>query len=180
MNISLVIIFTALPIIALIVFSIPIVKYNLISLFSFLWITYYLVIWFWLFYVITMYTLDNWVVTTKRVIDSVQNGFFNRKVAELHLEKIQDVSYRITGLLPTFFNYGVVEIQTAAKDQKFLFEDVPDPQRIKDIIMELILEEEDDGINEQHKTNRVLVEENGVPTPLVTDSASTEDEMTPL
>ncbi len=115
-----------------------------------------------------MYTLDNWIVTTKRIIDSLQSGFFNRRVAELHLEKIQDVSYKIEGLLPTFFNYGIVEIQTAGKDNKFLFEQVPNPQRVKDIIMELILEEEErENRDSDDSHNHILVEKDGIPTPLV-------------
>ncbi len=168
-QILLVIIYIFLPIVLLVVLSSFIVNYNLISIFSFFWVTYYLVLWFWLFYTITMYTLDNWIVTTKRIIDSLQGGFFNRNVAELQLDKIQDVSYRIEGLIPTFFNYGVVEIQTAGKDHKFFFEQVSDPQRVKDIIMELIIEEEnaDVGLNNHRGTeNHVLVEDNGVPTPL--------------
>ena len=178
-KILLVLFFTILPFVMLVVFSSIIVTYNLISIFSFLWVTYYLLLWYWLFYVITMYTLDNWIVTTKRIIDSLQSGFFNRKVSELHLEKIQDVSYRVNGLLATFFNFGVVEIQTAGKEQKFLFEDVPNPQKVKDIIMELILEaeeEENEGKNnDEHPRrpeNHILVEKEGVPTPLTTEKST--------
>ena len=120
-----------------------------------------------------MYTLDNWIVTTKRIIDSVQNGFFHRSVAELQLDKIQDVSYKVEGLIPTFFNYGTVEIQTASKGNKFLFEQVSDPQRVKDIIMELIIESEKDSDSDHDKnsSNHVLVEDNGVPTPLTIHEA---------
>ena len=171
-RILLVLVYIFLPVVLLVALSSFIVKYNLISIFSFFWVTYYLVLWFWLFYTITMYTLDNWIVTTKRIIDSMQGGFFNRNVAELQLDKIQDVSYRIEGLIPTFFNYGVVEIQTAGKDHKFFFEQVADPQRVKDIIMELVIEEEnaDVGLNKGQE-NHVLVEENGVPTPLILQEA---------
>jgi uncharacterized membrane protein YdbT with pleckstrin-like domain len=178
-KVSLVIIFTFLPFVALVVFSSLIVNYGLIAIFSFLWVTYYLFLWFWLFYVITMYTLDNWIVTTKRVIDSLQNGFFNRRVAELQLNKIQDVSYRVEGLMATFFNYGIVEIQTAGKDNKFFFEQVPNPQRVKDIIMELVIEErekesregreEAEGFHEQ-KHHHILVKKDGVPTPITTEA----------
>ncbi|MEI6042154.1 MAG: PH domain-containing protein [bacterium] len=174
-QIYIVAILATLPFIALVALSKPIVEYNLISVFSFLWIVYYLLLWFRLFYVICMYVLDNWIVTTKRIVDSLQNGFFHRSVAELQLSKIQDVSYKVNGIMPTFFNYGTVEIQTAGKEVKFLFQNVPNPQRIKDIIMELILEEEEDK-EERHddlhgriSANHVLVEEDGKPTPLTTD-----------
>lgn len=168
-------IFILLPFILLVVFSSQIVKYDLISLYSFFWITYYLFMWFWLFYTITMYLLDNWVVTTERVIDSLQTGFFNRRVSELQLDKIQDVSYKIKGLIPTFFNYGTVEIQTAGKDNKFFFEQIPDPQRVKDVIMELIMEEEESDSKSGHKThNHILVKEKGVPSLLTTEDSNEE------
>jgi membrane protein YdbS with pleckstrin-like domain len=175
-KITLIVFFAFLPFVFLVVFSSVIVKYNLISVYSFAWITYYLFLWFWLFYVITMYSLDNWVVTTKRVVDSLQTGFFNRRVAELQLDKIQDVSYKVQGLIPTFFNYGLVEIQTASKDNKFFFEQVPNPQRVKDVIMELIIEEEEEtesgGDNKHpHPHRHVLVANHGIPTHLVTENA---------
>ena len=176
MRIFLVILFAVLPFIALVVFSPIIVNYNLIPIFSFAWAAYYLFLWFWMFYVITMFTLDNWIVTTERIIDSLQDGFFRRDVAELNLEKIQDVSYSINGFLHTFFNYGDVEIQTAGKENKFSFTDVPDPQRVKDIIMELVIEEEErdeQGVGIRHRT----VLQDGVPTPLTLGSLEgTEDE----
>ena len=177
-KVSFIVVSALLPFILLIVLSPFIIKYNLISILSFAWISYYLLLWFWLFYAITMYTLDNWVVTTKRVIDSLQSGFFNRKVSELHLEKIQDVSYKVSGLIPTFFNYGSVEIQTAGKELKFLFEQVPNPQRIKDVIMELILEEEEqenNGGQKGHTHHHVLVEEDGKPEPLVIEGLNTKE-----
>jgi len=174
-RILIVCVFFFLPFIFLVVFSSVIVQYNLIAIYSFLWITYYLFLWFWLFYIITMYTLDNWIVTTERVVDSLQTGFFNRRVAELQLDKIQDVSYKVKGLIPTFFNYGIIEIQTAGKDNKFFFEQIPDPQRVKDIIMELILEEEQKEESGPNPHHHILVKKHGVPAPLSTEPADVKD-----
>src|SRR4051812_5450739 len=44
-----------------------------------------LVLWVVFFYHFTMYTLDVWIVTDRRIIDSTQHGFFNRTVSELHI-----------------------------------------------------------------------------------------------
>ena len=179
-KITIVMILAIVPFIVLIVLGPLIVKFNLIGLFSFGLVAYFMMLWYALFHIITMYMLDNWVVTTKRIIDSEQRGFFNRVVAELHLEKIQDVSYRVEGLFPTFFNYGIVEIQTAGVEHKFFFNEVPNPQRVKDIIMELILEEEDaenhnsDGVSAHH--GHILVKSDGVPTPLITESHDDEEQ----
>ena len=57
-KILLVIIFTFLPFVFLVVFSSIIVKYSLISIFSFLWVTYYLLLWYWLFYIIMELILE--------------------------------------------------------------------------------------------------------------------------
>ncbi len=141
-QISAVILLGFLPFVLLLVLSSVIVKFNLIPIFSFFWVIYYMGLWYWLFYVVTMYQLDNWIVTNRRIVDSLQSGFFNRRIAELHLEKIQDVSYKVEGLIPTFFNYGTVEIQTAGTEHKFFFDQIPNPQGVKDVIMELIIVEE--------------------------------------
>ena len=97
---------------------------------------FYLSWWFGVFYAVTMYLLDIWMVTDHRVIDSEQHGFFRRTVAELHLSKIQDISVEIRGIIPTFLDYGDLEIQTAGTSEKFFFKQIPHPNEVKDIIME--------------------------------------------
>lgn len=97
---------------------------------------YYLFWWYGLFYAITMYLLDIWIVTDHRIIDSEQHGFFRRIVAELHLSKIQDISVDISGVIPTFLDYGNLEVQTAGTSEKFFFKQIPHPNQVKDIIME--------------------------------------------
>jgi hypothetical protein len=68
------------------------------NLFFILWIDYY---------------LDAWIVTNERVINIEQRGFFTRKISELKLTKIQDVTSEIIGVIPTLFNYGNIYVQTA-------------------------------------------------------------------
>jgi len=97
---------------------------------------FYLFWWFGLFYRITMYLLDYWIVTDHRIIDSEQHGFFNRTVAELNLAKIQDISVHIIGVIPTWLDYGNLEVQTAAATEKFFFKEIPHPQHVKDVIMD--------------------------------------------
>lgn len=97
---------------------------------------YYMVWWYGLFYAITMYLLDIWIVTDHRIIDSQQFGFFKRSVAELNLSKIQDITVAISGPLATFFDYGNLEIQTAGAENRFLFEQIPHPKAVKDMIMQ--------------------------------------------
>jgi uncharacterized membrane protein YdbT with pleckstrin-like domain len=83
------------------------------------------------------YYFDVWIVTNKRIINIEQRGLFSREVSELELDKIQDVSANVLGVIPTFLNYGDVLIQTAGEKEKFVFKKVSAPYEIKDLIMSL-------------------------------------------
>lgn len=98
-------------------------------------LAFYLLWWYSLFYMITMYLLDFWIITNHRVIDSEQHGFFNRTVAELSLAKIQDVSTQINGSMATWLKFGSLDIQTAGANEKFSLKQIPDPVGVKDQLM---------------------------------------------
>jgi hypothetical protein len=83
------------------------------------------------------YYFDIWIVTNQRIVNIEQNGLFHRTVSELDLPKIQDVTTQVVGLIPTFLNFGDVYIQTAAETGRFRFRQVPEPYKIKDLIMNL-------------------------------------------
>lgn len=129
-----------LPFGVLIVFGPIIIENNLLSLFILLTFCFIMFLWYALFYILTMYTLETWIVTDNRVINSRQCGFFDRRISELNLHNIQDISVRMEGAIPTMMNYGDVEIQTAAAEHRFLFRDIPNPQTVKDTIMEKVAE----------------------------------------
>lgn len=134
--------------VSLIAVFIPIVFYPLIeNLFQYInvgnlifiaIIFYYMAVWTSIIYTLTMYLLDSWIVTNERIINNTQHGFFNRTISETQLSRIQDVSVKISGLIPTTLNFGNVEIQTAGTTEKFVFEQIPNPQQVKDNIMKLV------------------------------------------
>lgn len=97
----------------------------------------FLIFWLGLFIVWIDYYLDVWIVTTQRVIDVNQSGLFSRQISELEHGKIQDVTSEVKGLIPTFFRFGHVHIQTAGEKARFVFKQVPNPVRVRDIIMQL-------------------------------------------
>jgi hypothetical protein len=96
-----------------------------------------MIIWVLMFLIWIDYYFDVWIITNKRVVNVDQQGLFNRAVSEVELEKIQDITTDVKGIIPTFMNYGDVFIQTAAERERFDFCSVPDPYGIKDIIMNL-------------------------------------------
>ncbi|MDP3985498.1 MAG: PH domain-containing protein [bacterium] len=76
------------------------------------------------------------VVTNRRIVDIDQHGFFDRTVSEVAYQKIQDVSYRIKGVLPTILRYGTVVIQTAGSSAVVELRRMKQPERVADLINE--------------------------------------------
>ncbi len=83
----------------------------------------------------THYYLDLWVITDRRIIVIDQVNFFNRKVSNFRLERLQDIKVSITGLIPTLLNYGTVRAQTAsAAESNFESRFLPDPRELQALI----------------------------------------------
>lgn len=102
---------------------------------------YYLLIGAVYFTNFTNYYLDMLVLTNDRLIHIEQDGLFSRSISELDLYKIQDVTSTINGMFPSLLNYGEVLVQTAGAADKFVIENVPNPEQLRHQIM--VLSEED-------------------------------------
>jgi len=110
---------------------------------------FYLFIWLFFFFSFIDYYLDIWVITNKRVIDVRQNGFFARTISELELQKIQDTTSEVNGFFRTIFHFGNLFIQTAGEKERFVFQDVPSPDAVRDVIIKLI------AIDKEPKESRI-------------------------
>jgi len=99
---------------------------------------YYLFIWLFFFFSFIDYYLDVWIITSERIIDIQQKGFFSRIIAEQKLTRVQDVTSETSGMIPTIFKYGDVHIQTAGEVQRFNFQEVPYPDEVRDLIIKLV------------------------------------------
>ena len=91
-----------------------------------------------LFMLWTVYYLNVWIITNKRVVDIRQAGIFNQRISELTLPNIEDITSDTSGILGTFFSFGDVEIQTAGEKEHFEFIKVPDPKGIERLIFNLM------------------------------------------
>jgi hypothetical protein len=88
------------------------------------------------------YYLDAWIVTNERIINIEQRGFFMRNISELKLTKIQDVTSEIIGIFPTLLDYGNIYVQTAGEKERFTFYQIPHPNQVKNVIVQLQEKEE--------------------------------------
>ncbi len=98
---------------------------------------YLLFIWLLFFFSIIDYILDVWIITDRRIIDVRQNGFFSRTISEQMLSKIQDITSDTNGFWGTMWGYGNLSVQTAGEKNKLFFEEIPDPEAVRDMLMKL-------------------------------------------
>ena len=83
------------------------------------------------------YFLDAWIVTNERVIDIKQKGLFMRIINEARLYRVQNVRIEIKGVFQTLFHYGDVIIETAGETGQLNFHNVPDPDAVARLVLEL-------------------------------------------
>jgi hypothetical protein len=81
-----------------------------------------------------------YLVTNQRLVDVDFIGLLQYSSSEAELHQVQDVEHRQMGLWQLLFDYGNVAVQTAGTHQNLLFEKVPKPHRVADIITDLLPE----------------------------------------
>jgi hypothetical protein len=101
-----------------------------------------------LFVVFVLYYLNLHIVSENRVVDIDQVGLLSHEVSELNIETIEDVTSQTNGLIGNLLNYGTVYIQTAGATERFEFDNVPKPEAIAKIVLDLY---EQHGKKEQPK-----------------------------
>ncbi len=80
--------------------------------------SYHFVIWFYTYY----------IVTDQRIRQITQRGFFGKDVVELHLAKVQNISFNIPGFFGEIFKFGTIVIQTFVGD--LVIRNVEYPEKI--------------------------------------------------
>jgi len=103
-----------------------------VRLFMGLW---WLILWIAAFSTFTSYYLNEWIITSRRIVEITQHGFFSREVSSALLNHVQDVTTDVHGLFPTLLGYGVLTVQSAGTNEYFHMHGVPHPQELRDIIM---------------------------------------------
>lgn len=86
------------------------------------------------------------IITDERVIDVDFSNVMYHSYNDSQLEKIQDVTHKVSGLLGALFDYGTVYIQTAGAEREFEFQDIPRPRDVQDVIFDLLELKQEGGI----------------------------------
>ncbi len=78
------------------------------------------------------------IVTNSRVVDIDFHSLLYKEVSDAELDWIEDVTYRMGGIVRAFLNYGDIYIQTAAERAEFEFHAVPKPGKVVEVIQQLL------------------------------------------
>ncbi len=92
-------------------------------------------LWLIIFLAITNYYFDCWIITNKRTIHTELRALFSRIFSSVSHNKIQDITVDIHGIFPTILRFGNLKIQTAGGFREFIFQEIPEPYKAKDIIL---------------------------------------------
>lgn len=74
-------------------------------------------------------------VTNEKIAQVLYLSLFNRKISQLSIGDVQDVTVGQKGILATIFNYGTLVIETAGEQQNYTFTYVPDPYQTSKAIV---------------------------------------------
>jgi hypothetical protein len=91
---------------------------------------------------VTDYALDVWILTNKRIVEIELKKLFDIQVSTLELKDIEDITVRNEGFFANYFNYGLLEVQTAGTNREFFAEKILDPGNVQKIIFDAKLKDE--------------------------------------
>jgi uncharacterized membrane protein YdbT with pleckstrin-like domain len=74
-----------------------------------------------------IYMGNQLIITSNNITQVLQIGLFNRKVSELSMANIEDVTAQQHGIFATMFNFGVLRMETAGEQNNFVFPYCPNP-----------------------------------------------------
>ena len=83
-----------------------------------------------------MWRYTYYLVTTERIRQVTQKGFFGTDVVELNLSKIQNISYNIPGFSGEVFGFGTIVIQTFVGD--LVIRNVDHPVKIYNKLQDVV------------------------------------------
>ena len=89
------------------------------------------------------------LLTNRRVLILAQKNIANREVDESGLEHVHRVTHRVSGLLPTLFNYGTLTVYTDDTQTAVIMRDIAQPFEIQQAIQRAMAGETEDNEEEE-------------------------------
>jgi len=81
------------------------------------------------------YSRTEVIITDQFLIAVDQFSFFNRKISQLELHRIQDMRVDRQGFWRTIIDFGDITIETAGEDENFLLQKLAYPEEIAEDLL---------------------------------------------
>ncbi len=82
-----------------------------------------------------LYTNNVIYITSEKIAQVLYISLFNRKISQLSIGDVQDVTVTQKGILAHMFNFGTLVIETAGEQQNYTFSYIPDPYKHSKLIV---------------------------------------------
>lgn len=82
-----------------------------------------------LFLATSIYWQNRWIVTDDSITQITQDGLFGRRVSQLSLESLEDITVDQHGIIQSMFGFGTLHAETAGEKSKFVFHYCPQPNK---------------------------------------------------
>ncbi len=74
-----------------------------------------------------IYSSNIMLVTNEKLAQVLYSSLFSRKISQLSIGDVQDVTVTQNGVFPRLFNYGTIVVETAGEQQNYTFTYAPTP-----------------------------------------------------
>lgn len=85
----------------------------------------------------SIYWQNRWILTDDSITQITQDGLFGRRVSQLNMESLEDVTVDQRGIIQSMFNFGTLKAETAGEHSKFTFPFCPNPNMYARKILEV-------------------------------------------
>jgi uncharacterized membrane protein YdbT with pleckstrin-like domain len=83
-----------------------------------------------------LYNLNKLILTTEKIAQINYATIIDRKVIQLSIDRLQDITVSQVGIFPRIFKYGTLTIDTAGEQEDCIFTYAPDPYELSRAIMD--------------------------------------------
>lgn len=74
-----------------------------------------------------LYQANVVLITSEKIAQLLYTSLFNRKISQLSIGDVQDVSVQQKGIFARLFNYGTLVVETAGEQNNYIFTYTPQP-----------------------------------------------------
>lgn len=83
-----------------------------------------------------IYFENKLIITNKNITQVLQRGLFSRKISQLSMTNVEDVTSDQHGFFATLFHYGTLKIETAGEQMNFHFTYTPNSGAVAKQVLE--------------------------------------------